>query len=413
MNRRIVVTGVGAVTPVGNTAEDFWSGLLQGKSGTGPLTALDSTPYTSKVAAEVKDFDPTHYMEPKAARKSDRFVHFAMASSVMAVQDSGLDVEAVEKERAGVLIGSGIGGLHTVEKQHNILLEKGPARMSPFTLPMMIANIASGQVGIEFGFKGPNTCVVTACASGTNAIGDAYHLIKREESDLMIAGGTEACISDLGFGGFDAMKALSTITDDPKTASRPFDATRAGFVMGEGAGILILEELEHAKKRGAKIYCEMVGYSLTSDAYHITAPDPSGTGAARCMVNAIKFSGLKPEDVDYINAHGTSTSLNDKIETLAIKMALGDHAKKVMISSTKSMTGHLLGAAGGIEAIACAKAIQEGKVPPTINYAHKDPECDLDYVPNEARSTKVRVALSNSLGFGGHNATVVFKEFQE
>jgi 3-oxoacyl-[acyl-carrier-protein] synthase II len=412
-NRRIVITGVGAVTPVGNTSEDTWNALLEGKSGTGLLTAIDSTPYTSKVAAEVKDFEVKDYMHPKSARKTDRFVHFAMAASKMAVEDSKLDVGSIDLEHAGVLIGSGIGGLPTVEKQHNILRDKGPERMSPFTIPMLIANIASGHVGIEFGFKGPNTCVVTACASGTNAIGDAYHLIKRAEANVMIAGGTESCITDLGFGGFDAMRALSVLNDEPEKASRPFDATRAGFVMGEGAGILILEELEHAKKRGAHIYCEMLGYSLTSDANHITAPDPTGAGAARCMSNTIKFSGIKPEDVDYINAHGTSTPLNDKTETLAIKKALGDHANKVMISSTKSMTGHLLGAAGGVEAIVCAKAIQESKIPPTINQTTKDPECDLDYVPNEARSTPVKITLSNSLGFGGHNATICFKEFQE
>jgi len=411
MPRRIVITGLGAITPVGNSVEEFWRSLLDGKSGVGRVTHVDPEIHSSKVAAEVKNFDPSKYQDPKSAKNSDRFVHFAVASSKMAVEDAKLDLSALDKVRAGVVIGSGIGGLATMEKQHSILRERGPKRMSPFTIPMLIVNIASGQVGIEFGFKGPNTCVVTACASGTNAIGDAYHLILRDEAELMITGGTEACITGLGFGGFDAMKALSTLNEPPESASRPFDAERAGFVMGEGAGMVILEELEHAKKRGAKIYCEVAGYSLTSDASHITAPDPTGEGPARCMLNAIKWANLKPEDVTYVNAHGTSTPLNDKVETLAIKKAFGNHAKKLMVSSTKSMTGHLLGAAGGIEAIVCAKVIQESKIPPTINYKKPDPDCDLDYVPNEARQAKVSVTLSNSLGFGGHNATLCLKEY--
>lgn len=414
MSRRIVVTGVGAITPVANNATDFWQGLLQGKSGTGVVTQVSPEPHNSKVAAEVKNFDPTQYIDAKSARKTDRFVHFAIACSQMAVDDSKIDLSKIDPERSGVLIGSGIGGLPTIEKQHTIVMEKGPTRVSPFTIPMLIVNIAAGHVAIRFGLKGPNSCVVTACASGTHSIGDAYHIIKRDEADFMITGGTESCITSLGFGGFDAMKALSTLNDPPEKASRPFDKERSGFVMGEGAGILILEELEHAKKRGAKIYCEVVGYSLTCDANHITAPDPSGDGPARCMSNAVKFAGLKPSDVTYINAHGTSTPLNDKIETMAIKKALGDDAaKKVMISSTKSATGHLLGAAGGVEAIVCALAIKESKVPPTINYSVPDPECDLDYVPNKARDAKVNVTLSNSLGFGGHNATLCMKKFEE
>ena len=407
------MTGVGAITPVGNNVSEFWNSLLQGKSGIRPVTQVDSAPFTSKVAAEVKDFEPTQYIDSKSARKTDRFVHFAIAASQMAMDDAGINPEKIDPFRAGVLIGSGIGGLPTIEKQHTIVMEKGANRVSPFTIPMLIVNIAAGHVAIRFGFKGPNTCVVTACASGTHAIGDAYRLIERGEADILITGGTESCITSLGFGGFDAMKALSTLNDPPEKASRPFDKERAGFVMGEGAGIVVLESLEHAKARDAKIYCEVAGYSLTSDANHITAPDPTGDGPARCMVNAIKSANLKPEDVTYINAHGTSTPLNDKVETLAIKKALGDAAKKVMVSSSKSMTGHLLGAAGGVEAIACALAIKESKVPPTINYSVPDPDCDLDYVPNEARDAEVKVTLSNSLGFGGHNATICFKKYGE
>jgi len=413
MLKRVVMTGVGAITPVGNNVSEFWNSLLQGKSGIRPVTQVDSAPFTSKVAAEVKDFEPTQYIDSKSARKTDRFVHFAIAASQMAMDDAGINPEKIDPFRAGVLIGSGIGGLPTIEKQHTIVMEKGANRVSPFTIPMLIVNIAAGHVAIRFGFKGPNTCVVTACASGTHAIGDAYRLIERGEADILITGGTESCITSLGFGGFDAMKALSTLNDPPEKASRPFDKERAGFVMGEGAGIVVLESLEHAKARDAKIYCEVAGYSLTSDANHITAPDPTGDGPARCMVNAIKSANLKPEDVTYINAHGTSTPLNDKVETLAIKKALGDAAKKVMVSSSKSMTGHLLGAAGGVEAIACALAIKESKVPPTINYSVPDPDCDLDYVPNEARDAEVKVTLSNSLGFGGHNATICFKKYGE
>ena len=413
MSKRVVVTGLGAVTPIGNSADEFWHALLNGKSGTGRATQVDPNLFSSKVSAEIKNFDPLKYLDPKTARKTDRFVHLCLASGQMAMDDAKIDLSKADLERAGVVIGSGIGGLKTIEIQHTVMLEKGVDRVSPFMIPMMIVNIAAGHLAIRFGLKGPNTCVTTACASATHAIGDAFRIIQRDEADMMLTGGTEACITNLGFGGFDAMKALSTLNDPPDKASRPFDAERSGFVMGEGSGILLIEEMEHAKKRGAKIYCEIVGYGLTSDANHITAPDMSGDGPARCMTNAIKSAGLKPTDITYINAHGTSTPLNDAVETLAIKKALGDHSKKVMISSTKSMTGHLLGAAGGIEAIVCAYAIKESKVPPTINYSTPDPQCDLDYIPNKARELKIHAALSNSLGFGGHNASICFKAFKE
>ncbi len=402
------------ITPVANTAEATWQAFLKGKSGVGPLTQIDKTPFNSKVAAEVKDFDPTQYFKPKELKKTDRFVQFGVAASTMAMQDAHLNIKEVDPHRVGVLVGSGIGGLRVIEEQHKILLEKGPGRVSPFLIPMLIVNMAPGQIAISLGMKGPNNCVATACATGSNAIGDASKIILRGEADVMIAGGTESCITPLGFGGFDAMKALSTHNDLPETASRPFDATRNGFIMGEGCGVIVLESLEHAEKRGARIYAEMVGYGMTSDASHITAPDPTGEGAARCMILAMKDGNIKPSEVDYINAHGTSTPLNDKVETIAIKKALGeDIAKKVKISSTKSMTGHLLGAAGGVEAIACIMAIRDGIIPPTINYKKPDPQCNLDYTPNEACRHKVRVTFSNSLGFGGHNACIAFKSFEE
>jgi len=414
MKRRVVVTGVGMLSPVGNTARETWQAVIEGRSGTGPLTQINPEKFNSKVAAEVKNFDPTVYMPPKDIKKTDCFVQFAVATAHMTLEDSKIDISKEDPYRIGVLVGSGIGGLRTIEEQHKVFLEKGPGRISPFLIPMLIVNMAPGQISIRFKLQGPNNCVATACATGSNAIGDAFKIIARNEAEVMLAGGTESCITALGFGGFDAMKALSTRNEDPTTASRPFDKTRDGFVMGEGCGIVILEELEHAKKRGARIYCEVAGYGMTSDATHITAPDPKGEGAARCMVNALADAEIKPKEVDYINAHGTSTPLNDKVETIAIKKALGeDVAKKVMVSSTKSHMGHLLGAAGGVEAAICALAIAEGIVPPTINYSHPDPECDLDYVPNEARRSKVRVTMSNSLGFGGHNACVVLKEFQE
>ena len=401
------------ITPVATTAEESWKSFMSGKSGTGVLRQIPSEPFNSKVAAEVEGFDPKPFFKPKEIKKSDRFVHFAVAAAKMAMQDSGLDPQAQDPHRIGVLVGSGIGGLRTIEEQHKVLLERGADRVSPFLIPMLIVNMAPGQIAISLGLKGPSNCVATACATGSNAIGDAFKLIQRGDADVMVAGGTEACITQLGFGGFDAMKALSTHNDAPESCSRPFDRTRNGFVMGEGCGVVILESIEHAQKRNAKIYAEMAGYGMTSDASHITAPDPSGEGAARCMSNALKDANLKPSEVDYINAHGTSTNLNDKVETLAIKKALGeDVAKKVQISSTKSMTGHLLGAAGGIEAIVCILAIRDGVIPPTINYSTPDPDCDLNYTPNEAVKKDVKVAFSNSLGFGGHNACIVFKAFQ-
>lgn len=411
---RVVVTGLGMVTPVGNTLEQSWGALKAGKSGTGLLTQIDSTPFNSKVAAEVKDFDPNPYFSKKEIRKTARFVQFGVASARMAMEDAGLDPAQEDPYRVGVLVGSGIGGLDVIEQQHKVLIERGADRVSPFLIPMLIVNMAPGQISINLGFKGPNSCVATACATGSNAIGDALKIIQRGDADVMFAGGTEACITALGFGGFDSMKALGTHNENPETASRPFDRTRNGFVMAEGCGVLVLESLEHAQKRGARIYAELAGYGMTSDASHITAPDPSAEGASRCMILAMKDAGVKPEDVSYINAHGTSTSLNDKVETLAIKKALGDDvARKVKVSSTKSMIGHSLGAAGAIEAIICVKAIEEGIIPPTINYNVPDPDCDLFYVPNEAIQEKVEVTLSNSLGFGGHNACVAFKAFRE
>lgn len=409
---RVVITGVGMVSPVGNTAEDSWDAFKAGRSGTGPLTQIDSTAYASKVAAEVKNFDPSLYLKPKEIKKSDRFVQFAVACAAMAIKDAGLVMADEDPYRVGVLIGSGIGGLRTIEEQHKVLLEKGADRISPFLIPMLIVNMAPGQVSINFGIKGPSNCVATACATGTNAIGDAAKILLRGEADVMLAGGTESCITPLGFGGFDSMKALSTLNETPEAASRPFDKTRSGFVMGEGAGVLVLETLEHALKRKAKIYAEVAGYGMTSDASHITAPDPSGESASRCMINAMKDAEIRPEEVDYINAHGTSTHLNDKVETLAIKKAIGEgNLDNLRVSSTKSMTGHLLGAAGAIEAIACAYTIRDGIIPPTINHHHKDPDCDLNYVPNQAQQKKVKVALSNSLGFGGHNACIAFRAF--
>lgn len=413
MENRVVVTGVGAVTPIGNDAKTFWDGLLAGKSGIGMITAFDTTDYPAKIAAEVKDFNPEDYMDRKEVKRTDRFVQFALAAAQMAVKDAGLDINQENAERVGVYIGSGIGGLSTLEDQHNILLEKGPRRVSPFFVPMMIANMASGQVSITLGAKGPNSAAITACASATHSIGDAFKIIQRGHADVMITGGAEASIRPLAVAGFCNAKALSTRNDDPQGASRPFDKDRDGFVMGEGSGVIVLESLEHAKKRGATILAEMVGYGMSGDAYHFTQPAPEGEGATRSMNMAIADANLKPEDISYINAHGTSTEYNDKFETMAIKKSLGDHAYKVAISSTKSMTGHLLGAAGGIEAVASVLALRDQIVPPTINYETPDPECDLDYVPNEARKMDVNAVLSNSLGFGGHNATIIFKKFVE
>jgi 3-oxoacyl-[acyl-carrier-protein] synthase II len=412
--RRVVVTGLGVITPIGNTVDEFWSALLAGKSGAARLKAFDSSRFSCQIAAEIKDFDPKRFMNDKDARRLDPFVKYGLAASYQAVADSGLDTSKEDLTRFGVIIGSGIGGLHTIERELKAYYdrgpEKGPSKITPFLIPMLIANMATGHISIVFGFKGPNSSPVTACATGNYSIGDAFKIIQRGDADVMLAGGAEGATTPMGFGGFCALKALSTRNDEPEKASRPFDKERDGFVMGEGAGVVVLEEYEKAKKRSAPIYCEIAGYGMSGDAYHITAPDPSGDGAKRCMEAAIKDAGIKPEDVDYLNAHGTSTVLNDKTETLAIKLAFKDYARKLAISSTKSMTGHLLGAAGGAEAAVAALAIKNGVIPPTINYEYPDPECDLDYVPNEPRKAKVDVVLSNALGFGGHNATLAFKK---
>ncbi len=412
MRRRVVITGLGAVTPIGTGKEKFWEGLISGKNGIGPVTHFDAAAHDCKIAAEVKDFNPEEHINKKDARRMDRFTQFAVAASILAHKDSGLDLEKEDRTRIGVLIGSGIGGIGTLEEACRTLIDKGPSRLSPFTVPMMIANMAAGQAAITLGLKGPNTCVVTACATGSHAIGDATEVIRRDEADLMFAGGAEAAITRLAMASFDAAKTMSTRNDDPAHACRPFDKDRNGFVMGEGAGVVVLEELNHALSRGATIYAEVVGYGLTGDAYHITAPAPGGEGAVRSMQMALKDAGLAPEAIDYINAHGTSTELNDKTETAAVKAVFGQHAYKLAMSSTKSMTGHLLGAAGGIEAIATALAIKEDLMPPTINYQNPDPECDLDCVPNTARKREVNAAMSNSLGFGGHNATLILKKFR-
>jgi len=405
--RRVVVTGIGVVSPIGSTIEAFRASLQSGRCGIRRIESFDASAYDAQIAGEVTDFDIDAFIPKKEQRRMDRFCHFGCAAAKMAMDDAAFDRDKIDPVRMGTIVGSGIGGLGTLEGQHKVLLEKGPGRCSPFMIPQMIVNMASGLIAIDHNLKGPNYCVVSACASAAHAMGDALRLIQRNEVDVVVAGGAESCISPLGIGGFAAMKALSTRNDDPATASRPFDKERDGFVMGEGAAILVMEEFEHAKARGAKIYCEIAGFGQSCDAYHMTAPMDSGEGATRAMVSAIRDAGRTPASVTYINAHGTSTPLNDKIETRAIKGALGeDLARKVMISSTKSMTGHLLGAAAGVEAIACALAIKYGFVPPTINQINPDPECDLDYVANSAREAVVEVALNNSLGFGGHNACV-------
>lgn len=410
--RRVVVTGLGVVSPVGNDIETFWKSLTEGRSGITHYTQFDSTGYDCKIGGEVKDFEPAQYFKsPKDARRTDRFTQFAMAASRSALKDAGIDLEQVDRDRFGVMIGSGIGGLKSMEDECKRLFDRGPSRVSPFTIAMMISNMASGLVSMEYDLRGPNMSIVTACATANNAIGEAWRIIKFDDADYFIAGGTEATITQLGMAGFGSMRALSLRNDDPTRASRPFDKDRDGFVMGEGAGIVILEELEHAKKRGAHIYCELSGYGLSADAFHMTQPLPEGEGAARCMKSAMRHAKINPEDVDYINAHGTSTPIGDVCETKAIKQAFGDAAKELVVSSTKSMTGHLLGAAGGVEFAACALAIKHGIVPPTINLENPDPQCDLDYVPNTARELKVKVALSNSFGFGGHNATLIANEF--
>ena len=410
--RRVVITGIGAVTPVGIGKDAFWNALIEGKSGVGPITRFDVSEYTTKISGEVSDFVVTDFMEKKEAKRMDRSTQYAVAASKMAIEDAKLDLEAEDRERIGVIIGTGIGGMEALYEQYKVLFAKGPSRISPFLVPMMIGNMASGMTSIRFGLQGPSSCVVTACATGTNSIGDAARAIKYGDADVMVAGGTEAPISPAALAGFGSMKALSTRNDEPQLASRPFDKDRDGFVMGEGAGVVILESLDHALARGAHIYAELAGYAYNSDAYHITAPAPGGVMAAKAMRQALKDAGIEPSEVDYINAHGTSTGLNDKNETMAIKEVFGDHAYKLAVSSIKSMTGHLLGAAGGVECIAAALSIDQGIIPPTINYTTPDEGLDLNYVPNVAEKREVRVALSNSLCFGGHNATLALKKYE-
>lgn len=403
---------MGLVIPNGIGVKTAWRNVCEGKSGIGPITRFDTNGFDTKIAAEVKGFSPELYIDKKEIKKMDLFIQYAVGAAHEAIEDSRLKITGENADRIGVIVGTGLGGLPTLEKYHQILLEKGPSRISPFFIPMLIANLASGHIAIRFGAKGPNTCVVTACATGAHCIGDAFRCILYGDADAIIAGGTEANLTPLTIGGFNAMKALSTRNDDPQRACRPFERNRDGFVVAEGAGIVILEELEFALKRGARIYGEIVGYGYTGDAYHITAPSPDGDGAIRCMRMAMKDAGLKPEEVEYINAHGTSTPLNDKTETLAIKTVFGEHAKKIPVSATKSMTGHLLGAAGSTEAIFTLLSIYEGILPPTINYEEPDPECDLDYVPNVARRHSVKFGMSNAFGFGGTNATLIFRNFE-
>jgi len=410
--RRVVVTGLGALTPVGNTTEEFWSALKQARSGIGPITRFDPAGYPTRIAGEVRNFDEGRYIDKKEARRLDPYLKYAIATSAMAVEDAALDPGKVDATRFGVLIGSGIGGITTLIEGEEIRRTKGFDRVSPFVVPMLIINMASGLVSMRFGAKGPNSAVVTACATGNHAIGDAFKIIERGDADVMIAGGAEAMIVPLTIAGFCSMKAMSTRNDEPEKASRPFDAGRDGFVCGEGAGVVVLEALAHAVRRDARIYAEIVGYGMTSDAHHMTAPDPDGDGATRAMQLALADGGIEPDAVGYINAHGTSTPYNDKFETAAIKRAFGEHARRLAVSSTKSMTGHLLGAAGGVEAIATTLAIHHGLLPPTINYETPDPDCDLDYVPNQARKLDVEYALSNAFGFGGTNATLAFRRYR-
>jgi 3-oxoacyl-[acyl-carrier-protein] synthase II len=413
MKRRVVITGLGIVSPIGNGKDDYWKALKAGKSGVTEITSFDASAYTSRIAGVVRDFDLTPYMSKKDIKRSDRFAQFAVVAAKMALEDAKLDLSTVDPYRAGSIIGSGIGGIHTIEREHQILLKNGPSRISPFFIPMIIVNMASGMVGINLGLKGPNSCSVTACASANHSIGEAFRIIQHGYADLMFSGGSEAAISPMGIGGFCAARALSTRNDDPQKASRPFDIQRNGFVMAEGSGIVLLEGYDCAKARGAKIYAEVIGYGMSCDAYHMTAPNPDGKGAIRCMQEALKDANISFEDVTYINAHGTSTVLNDTMETKAIKVLFGEHAKNIAISSTKSMTGHMLGAAGGVELAATALTILNSVVAPTINYEYPDPDCDLDYVPNKAREMEVDIAISNSLGFGGHNATIAIRKINE
>jgi 3-oxoacyl-[acyl-carrier-protein] synthase II len=411
-DRRVVITGLGAVTPIGNDLDTTWRNLQNGVSGIRLIQAFDTTAYDCRIAGELHDFDAKKYFRnPKEVRRSDRYTHIAMAAARMAMEDSGADLEKIDRRRFGVIVSSGIGGLKTLEDQYTALLTKGPSRVSAFTIPMLISNMASGLISMEYGLQGPNLCIVTACATSNNAIGESWRMIKFGDADIFLAGGSEASIVAIGLAGFSAMKALSTRNDEPERASRPFDRDRDGFVMGEGAGIVVVEELEHAKARGAKIYCELTGYGLSADAYHMTAPPEDGEGAARAMQIALAHAKTTPEQVDYVNAHATSTGLGDIAETRALKTVFGEHARKVSISATKSMTGHLLGGAGAVEMATCALAIRDSVIPPTINLENPDPECDLDYTPLVAKEKKVRVAINNSFGFGGHNATLVAAEF--
>ena len=413
MDRRVVVTGIGLVCGSGNTKEEVWTNLLSARSGVGYITHFDVSGFPVRIASEVKGFDPLKFIEKKEVKKMDVFIHYAVAASQEAMDDSGLKVTDENATRFGTYIGSGIGGFGVIEREHEKFLKGGPGKISPFFIPAAIVNLASGQVSIRFGLKGPNSATCTACSTGAHAVGDSFKIIQRGDADAMLCGGAEAAITPMGVGGFAAMRALSTRNDDPEHASRPFDARRDGFVIGEGAGLLILEELEHARARGAKIYAEVVGYGMSSDAYHITQPSENGDGAVRVMTNALQDAGVQPHEVDYINAHGTSTFYNDKLETLAIKKVFGDSAYSIPVSSTKSMMGHLLGAAGGVEAGVIALALREQNIPPTSNYEESDPECDLDYVPNTARRIELRYALSNSFGFGGTNAALLMKRYED
>ncbi|HAX90327.1 MAG TPA: beta-ketoacyl-[acyl-carrier-protein] synthase II [Cyanobacteria bacterium UBA11370] len=410
--KRVVVTGLSAITPIGNTLAEYWEGLVNGRNGIGLITFFDASRHTCRIAGEVKGFNPHDFMDRKEAKRMDRFAQFAVAASKQALADAQFVINELNAEQVGVIIGTGIGGLKVLEDQQEIYLSRGPDRCSPFMIPMMIANMAAGLTAIHTGAKGPNTCTVSACASGSHAVGDAFRLIQRGYAQAMICGGTEAAVTPLSVGGFAAARALSTRNDDPEHACRPFDRDRDGFVMGEGAGILVLEELDYALSRGARIYAEMVGYGMTCDAYHMTAPAPGGEGAIRAMQLALKDGGILPEQVSYVNAHGTSTPVNDPTETAAIKKVLGEHAYKITVSSTKSMTGHLLGGSGGIESVATVMTVANDQIPPTINLENPDPECDLDYVPNKSRQQVVDVALSNSFGFGGHNVTLAFKKYR-
>ena len=411
-SRRVVVTGLGAVASLGHEVDAFWAGLLAGRSGVDRVSLFDPTPYASHVGAEVRGWDPAEHMDPKEARRNDRYTHFGFVAAKQACRDAGLEMGREDPDRVGVMIGSGIGGMYTYESQLKVLAERGPRKVSPFTIPSLIGNMCSGLFAIELGARGPNFGVVSACATGTHALGEAAHAIRRGDVDVMVAGGSEAAITPFAYASFCAMKAMSTRNDEPRRASRPFDRGRDGFVMGEGAGVLVLESLEHARARGARIYCELAGYAATCDAYHITQPDPEGKGLSMAMRRALAAAGLEPSAIDYINAHGTSTPYNDKFETLAIKRVFGDHARRLAISSTKSMTGHLLGAAGGIESVICVRALTAQAVPPTINLEDPDPDCDLDYVPGQARELRLRAVLSNNLGFGGQNSSIVFRALE-